>query len=78
LANRKQNESEFHSWEETDSGGEIYRFKNACKIGWNAFYLKEVDSLENTIRFWQEIYDERNVLREIHEKLPIDRGHLKF
>ena len=50
----------------------------AGRLGWTAFYLKEVDSLENTIRFWQEIYDERNVLREIHEKFPIDRGHHKF
>jgi hypothetical protein len=78
LANRKQNESKFHSWEETGSGGRIYRLKIAGRLGWTAFYLKEVDSLENTIRFWQEIYDERNVLREIHEKFPIDHGHHKF
>lgn len=78
LANRKQNESKFHSWEEIDSGGRIYRLKIAGRLGWTAFYLKEVDSLENTIRFWQEIYDERNVLREIHEKFPIDLGHRKF
>lgn len=71
--------AKFHSWEETGSGGRIYRLKIAGRLGWTAFYLKEVDSLENTIRFWQEIYDERNVLREIiHEKFPIDLGHRKF
>ena len=78
LANRKQNESKFHSWEENDSGGGIYRLRIAGRLGWTAFHLKEVDSLENTIRFWQENYDERNVLREIHEKFPIDLGHRKF
>ena len=51
LANRKQNESKIHSWEETGSGGRIYRLKIAGRLGWTAFYLKEVDSLENTIRF---------------------------
>jgi hypothetical protein len=62
LANRKQNESKFHSWDETDSGGRVYRLKIAVRLGWTAFYLKEVDSLENTIRFWQEIYDERTLV----------------
>jgi hypothetical protein len=40
-------------------------------------YCKEVDALETTIRFWQEIYDERGVLVEIHEKYPVDTGHRK-
>jgi len=78
LANRRQNESKFNLWDQTDSGGRIYRMKIQGRLGWSAVYLKEVDSSENTIRFWQEIYDERNVLREIHEKFPIDRGHRKI
>ena len=30
---------------------------------------------ENTLRFWQAIYDSRNRLTEIHEKFPRDLGH---
>jgi len=43
--------------------------------GWKARYMKEVDEKENTVRFWQEVYDERGVLVEIHEKFPEDKGH---
>lgn len=39
--------------------------------------MKEVDTAETTIRFYQEIYDERGVLREIHQKFPQDLGHQK-
>jgi hypothetical protein len=42
-----------------------------------ADYLKEVDTHETTLRFWQEIYDEQNRLVEIHEKYPVDKGHQK-
>jgi hypothetical protein len=31
----------------------------------------------NAQRFWQEIYDERGRLVEVHEKYPVDRGHEK-
>jgi len=30
-----------------------------------------VDAEENTRRFWQEIYDEKGRLVEIHEKFPL-------
>lgn len=46
--------------------------------GWSARYVKEVDAEENTVRFWQEIYDERGRLVEIHEKFPVDKGHQRF
>ena len=42
-----------------------------------ACYLKEVDAAENTIRFWQEIFDDQGKLVEIHEKFPVDGGHRK-
>jgi hypothetical protein len=35
-------------------------------------------SLASTLRFWQEIYDDKNVLREIHKKFPVDLGHRKL
>jgi hypothetical protein len=44
---------------------------------WLARYLKEVDADENTMSFWQEIYDETGKLVEIHEKFPVDKGHQK-
>jgi len=37
--------------------------------------VKEVDAYENTVRFWQEIYDDQDKLVEIHEKYPVDKGH---
>ena len=41
-------------------------------------YLKEVDSGETTLRFWQEVYDDQGKLVEIHEKFPVDEeGHQK-
>jgi len=43
--------------------------------GWTARYLKEVDADENTIRFWQEIYNEHGELVERHVKYPVDSGH---
>lgn len=37
--------------------------------------MKEVNANEETTRFFQEIYDEKGVLSEIHEKFPVDKGH---
>jgi len=75
---RKQNEKEFDFWTDKDDGGRIYWFEITGKLGWKAKYLKEVDGNEKTIRFWQEIYDEKNLIREIHEKYPVDKGHQKL
>jgi hypothetical protein len=41
----------------------------------NRRYVKEVDADENTVRFWQEIYNDQGKLVEIHEKYPVDKGH---
>jgi hypothetical protein len=60
---RKRNEKEFDFWTEKDDGERIYWFEITGKLGWKAKYLKEVDTHEKTIRFWQEIYDENNVVR---------------
>jgi YD repeat-containing protein len=45
--------------------------------GWSARYVKEVDSDEQTTRFYQEIYNAQGQLVEIHEKFPVDKGHQK-
>lgn len=47
-------------------------------MGWKARYVKIVDQNEITISFRQEIYNENELLVEVHEKYPIDSGHLKI
>lgn len=75
---RKENERKFGSWEELPDGGRRYFYEVRGRAGWIARYVKEVDALEQTIRFYQEIYDEQGRLIEIHEKYPVDRGHMKI
>jgi len=75
VSSRRQNELRFAEWDELPNGGRLYRKVVSGKSGWRAVYFKEVDSNENTTRFWQEIFDDENRLREIHEKFPVDRGH---
>ena len=75
---RQKNEDEYESWIEKEDGGRIYSFEVQGKLGWKAKYVKEVNSDEITLKFYQEIYDETGVLKEIHEKYPVDRGHKKL
>jgi len=75
---RRKNEAEYERWIEKADGIRIYSFEIKGRQGWKALYLKEVNSEEITLRFWQEVYDENNILREIHEKYPVDKGHKKL
>jgi hypothetical protein len=34
--------------------------------------------MEETTKFYQEIFDKKGSLIEIHEKFPVDRGHRKL
>ena len=77
MSNRAQNEKKFGHWEELPDGGRRYWLDVLGRQGWRARYLKEVDANEATLRFWQEIFDEHGKLAEIHEKYPVDEGHLK-
>jgi len=77
MSTRTQNEKKFGQWEELPGGGRRYRKDVTGRSGWRASYLKEVDANETTLRFWQEIHDERGVLVETHEKYPLDQGHRK-
>ncbi len=72
---RRLNEQKFGAWEELPGGGRRYWYELAGRRGWTARYLKEVDPNETTLRFWQEIYNERGVLVERHVKYPADSGH---
>ena len=75
MSTRPQNERKFGSWEELPNSGRRYWFEVAGRRGWKARYVKEVDADENTVRFWQEIYNDQGKLVEIHEKYPVDKGH---
>ncbi len=77
VSKRKQNEKEFINWTETSKGGRKYWFDVKGRNGGKARYVKEVDNDEVTIAFWQEIFDKQGVMVEIHEKFPIDKGHVK-
>jgi hypothetical protein len=74
---RIQNEKKFGSWEELPHGGRRYWYNVEGRAGWRARYVKEVDEDDNTIEFYQEIYDDKGQLVEIHKKYPVDRGHRK-
>ena len=77
MSTRRQNERKFGNWQELPGGGRRYWYELIGRQGWKARYVKEVDGEEKIVKFWQEIYDNRGQLVEIHEKYPIDRGHRK-
>lgn len=72
---RTQNERKFANWIELAQGGRRYWYDVAGRQGWRARYVKEVDSSEQAVRFYQEIYNGTGQLVEVHEKYPIDQGH---
>ncbi len=41
-------------------------------------YVKQVDADEETISFFQEIYGDKGKLKQVHEKLPVDKGHKRL
>jgi hypothetical protein len=75
VSGRRQNELRFSEWRDLPDGGRVYSRRIRGRSAWEAVYRKEVDRDENTLRFWQEIFDELGHLREVHEKFPVDRGH---
>jgi hypothetical protein len=72
---RRLNERKFSDWEEVAEGGRRYWVDVMGRHGWRARYVKEVDKNEETMRFYQEIFDDKDALVEVHEKFPFDRGH---
>ena len=78
MSKRIKNEGEFEHWSETADEGRKYWFDVVGKSGGFARYIKYVDKDEITLSFVQEIYDARGMMREIHEKYPIDKGHIKL
>ena len=78
MSTRAQNERKFGHWEATAEDGRRYWHEVAGRHGWRARYVKEVNAAEETLAFWQEIYDEAGKLVEIHRKYPADTGHEKI
>jgi hypothetical protein len=72
---RRINERKFEKWDNLPGGGRKYSFDVKGRHGWSAQYIKEVDANEETIRFYQNIFNEKGILVEIHEKYPENRGH---
>ncbi|MGE0772935.1 MAG: hypothetical protein AB7K37_14560 [Cyclobacteriaceae bacterium] len=77
LSKRSQNEKEFGNWTELEGGGRKYWFDIKGRKGGKARYVKTVDHNEVTVAFSQEIFNDKGILIEIHEKYPIDKGHRK-
>ena len=63
------------NWEELPNDGRRYWLDVKGRLGWRARYVKVVDLEEKSVLFFQEIYDEKGDLVEIHEKFPLDKGH---
>lgn len=77
IKKRQENEKKFPNHEDLEDGSRIYWFDIEGRIGWKARYIKIVDAEEITLSFSQEIYDEKGILVEVHEKYPVDKGHIK-
>ncbi|MDO9039835.1 MAG: hypothetical protein Q8T04_09150 [Bacteroidota bacterium] len=75
---RQENEKKFSNYEDLPNGFRLYWFEIEGRMGWKARYVKIVDQNETTISFRQEIYNENELLVEVHEKYPIDNGHIKI
>jgi len=54
---RQLNEKKFSNWEKLPDGGRKYWLEIKGRYGWKARYVKEVDAMEETVKFYQEIYD---------------------
>ena len=74
---RQLNERKFPNWKVLPDNSRKYWIDITGRHGWIARYIKEVNEMEETVRFYQEIYDDKGNLVEIHEKFPVDKGHIK-
>ena len=77
MATRYANEKKFKTWRDNENGNRLYSRRVEGKRNWYAVYYKEVDANETTNRIWQEVYNEKSELVEIHHKYPVDTGHQK-
>lgn len=77
MSKRGRNEKKFEHWIELPNGARSYWYEVSGRYGWKARYTNDVDATERTLRVWQEIFDDKGTLVEVHEKYPVDGGHKK-
>lgn len=77
MGTREQNERKFALWQDLPDGGRQYWIDVPSRSGWRVRYVKDVDFNEVTLRFYQEVYDAKGDLIEVHHKYPVDLGHRK-
>jgi hypothetical protein len=75
---RSDNERKFGNWDALPDGGRRYWYDMEGRLGWLARYVKEFNAKEQTVRFYQEIYNEAGQLVEIHENILKIRDIKKF
>ncbi len=78
ITKRATNEREYPNWKELENGGRLYWRDIPSKDGSSkiARYEKIVDVNENTVSFTQKILNAEGKILEIHEKFPINKGHI--
>jgi hypothetical protein len=79
---RRRNERDWPNHEDLPDGRRRYWFRRPGREWGCQILLKEVvfdpkTQLEETVRLWQEIYDDTGKLVETHQKYPTDTGHKK-
>ncbi len=80
---RQRNERDWPNWQDLPNGERRYwLWRKGREWGYQILF-KEVtfDSktqLEETVRMWQEVYDDQGKLVETHQKFPTDTGHQKL
>ncbi|ULA63461.1 MAG: hypothetical protein LZF86_110156 [Nitrospira sp.] len=77
MSTRPQNERKFGQWEDLPRGERRYWIEVSSRSGWKVRYVKEVDTNDVTLRFYQEVYNEIGEMIEVHHKYPVDLGHRK-
>jgi hypothetical protein len=76
MASRKQNERRYPQWMDLPDGGRRYIRTITGRDTGFARYIKTVDANETTTSIIQEVYDDAGRLIGIHEKFPVDQGHI--
>ncbi len=77
---RLRNERDWPDWLDLPGNRRRYWLKRKGRVWGYQILYKEVvfekeTQLEQTVRMWQEIYDDSGRLVETHQKYPIDTGH---
>jgi len=75
MATREQNERRFKHWQNLPEGGRRYWTDRLGAISGFQRMIKVVSIDETTLQIVQEIYNDKGVLIERHQKYPVDTGH---